>query len=79
MQELLAQISYYSNKLFNDKSIRIWYVMLGKNSWKGIVIDTETKTKLIESSVKSNAKSALSSLKLMLESEMAVQKQKEAK
>lgn len=66
MQQLLIDIAHVAQLRFKNKPIRIWYAMLGQDSWKAFIICTSTKVKLAESSVKSTREAALLTLKTVI-------------
>jgi len=77
LQQLLIDIAYAAQQLHKTKPIRVWYVMLGQGSWKGIVLDSSSKIKLAESVIKGTPQAALASLKAKLESEIKQQAKKQ--
>jgi hypothetical protein len=67
MQQLLVDTAFAAGQRFPGKRIRVWYVMLGKRTWRGIIINSNKKTVLAEGPNRATPKSALVAIKNQLE------------
>jgi hypothetical protein len=64
---LIKDIMDATAKLFPNTPIRVWYINLGKDSWKCIVIRTDNKIKLLNGVIRTSKISALQIVKMQLE------------
>jgi len=67
MQQLLVDTAFAAGQRFPGKRIRVWYVMLGKRTWRAVIINAGSKKVLAEGPNRATAKSSLVALKNQLE------------
>jgi hypothetical protein len=60
---LLIEIAHLARQVFEGKTLRIWYAMLGPKAWKTIILNVANKDKLIESPVKPSAQESMVALR----------------
>lgn len=71
MQQLLAETTSAAVKLFKGLPIRVWFIKLGKDEltrWKCIVINTDSKVKLLDGPIRKTPEGSVSAVKAQLES-----------
>jgi hypothetical protein len=67
IKQLLVETANAAQLRFKGKPLRVWYVMLEENSWRAIVINTESKAKMATGQIRASASTSLLALKHQLE------------
>lgn len=67
LDQLILDVAFTARQKFPNTPFRVWYVMLGEQAWKGMIINTDTKIKLAEGSVNPTLNGSLTSFKAQLE------------
>jgi hypothetical protein len=67
LQQLLVDTAFAARQRFPGKPLRVWYVMLNRRAWRGIIINTANKVKLAEGPIRATRKAALVAVKNQLE------------
>lgn len=67
LDQLILDVAFAARSKFPNTPFRVWYVMLNEKSWKVMIINTASKERLAEGSIKNTVEGALSSFKAKLD------------
>ena len=63
----VMDVLFIANKVFPKIPIRIWFAMIGDRAWRGIVINSDSKERLVDGPIRASPSGSLISLKVQLE------------